>query len=93
MQKCIKAEVQLLVDSGKWREKYRKGNWGEGSLFVGGFVAICCVLIGGSSYSTKYLGSVTTLQGVVQCYSMFNRSSSPTPCTARGPQDNANAVK
>ena len=42
MQKCIKAEVQLLVKGGA---KYTKGNWGEGSLFVGGFVAICCVLI------------------------------------------------
>ena len=90
MHKCIKAGVQLLVDIGATNAG--RGNWGEGSLFVGGFVAICCVLIGGSSYSTKYLGSVTTLQGVVQCYSMFNRSSSPTPCTAPRPQDNANAV-
>ena len=46
--KQINAKVHKsgsAIISRRWREKYRKGNWGEGSLFVGGFVAICCVLI------------------------------------------------
>ena len=91
MQKCIKAEVQLLVDSGATNTGR---DIGVVPCLLGDLLRfVVSSFIGGSSYSTKYLGSVTTLQGVVQCYSMFNRSSSPTPCTARGPQDNANAVK
>ena len=92
MQKCIKAEVQLLVEGGA-RNAGREIGVRVPCLLGDLLRFVVSSFIGGSSYSTKYLGSVTTLQGVVQCYSMFNRSSSPTPCTARGPQDNANAVK
>ena len=92
MQKCTKAEEQLLVEGGA-RNTGREIGVRVPCLLGDLLRFVVSSFIGGSSYSTKYLGSVTTLQGVVQCYSMFNRSSSPTPCTARGPQDNANAVK
>ena len=70
MHKCIKAGLQLLVDIGATNAG--RGNWGEGSLFVGGFVAICCVLIA--------LGEVPTQQNTLALLLLCRGWFSATRC-------------